>query len=295
MGIINTIRGYIARIKDDHVGAYASQAAYFIMLSFIPFIMLLISLIKYTPVTQEELQSAILSVFPPVFESFIHTILGEVFTKSFTIISVTAVAAIWSAARGLLAITNGLNSIYHVEETRNYFIMRIRSGFYTILFIIAIISSLVLLVFGNKIHTMLLMKAPFLARISGFIISIRTVGTLLVLTIVFVCMFKFLPNRKTKLSRQLPGAVVTAAAWTVFSFLFSIYVDYFSDLSYMYGSLTTIVIVMLWLYVCMYIILLGAEVNAYFEEKIQRMNHLAVSVFEKKEKETPENEQKSQE
>ena len=74
-----------------------------------------------------------------------------------------------------------------------------------------------------------------------------------------------LPNRKADLRSQLPGSILCALAWSVFSFGLSVYVDYFNGFS-MYGSLTTIALLMLWLYFCMYILMICAELNDVYEE-----------------------------
>ena len=99
-----------------------------------------------------------------------------------------------------------------------------------------------------------------------FVIRIRTVVTLVVLTVFWDIVYKFLPNRsnmaKTTLRKQLPGAVFTACGWLFLSFIFSVYLDVFTGFSNMYGSLTTIVLIMLCMYGCMYILLLGGEENA---------------------------------
>lgn len=108
-----------------------------------------------------------------------------------------------------------------------------------------------------------------------YIIKIRTVMTLAVLTVFWDLVYKYLPNRratqKTTLRKQLPGAVFTAWGWLLISFIFSIYLDIFEGFSDMYGSMTTIVLIMLWLYLCMYVILLGGEVNALLEKYLD--NH----------------------
>ena len=88
-------------------------------------------------------------------------------------------------------------------------------------------------------------------------------------------MYKFLPNRKATLKSQLPGAVISAVAWSVFSLCFSIYLDLFS-VANMYGSLTTLIMIMLWMYFCMFIFLLGAEINAYFEDRFRRLQQAAM-------------------
>ena len=68
--------------------------------------------------------------------------------------------------------------------------------------------------------------------------------------------------------KQLPGAVFAAIGWMVVSWVFSVYVDVFEGFSTMYGSLTTIVLIMLWMYFCMYCILIGGEFNVLMEGKI---------------------------
>ena len=82
--------------------------------------------------------------------------------------------------------------------------------------------------------------------------------------IFFMFIYKVLPNRTATFKSQLIGAVGCSAAWYVFSFGLSVYVDYFNGFS-LYGSLTTIFLLMFWLYISMYIFLVCAEVNNLFE------------------------------
>lgn len=98
---------------------------------------------------------------------------------------------------------------------------------------------------------------------------------MIVLIIIFLMIYKFLPNRNASFRSQLPGAVISAVAWSLFSLGFSIYLDVYDGFSNMYGSLTTIILILLWLYFCMYIMLIGAEINAYFEEKLREVHRMA--------------------
>ena len=132
-----TIMGFIDSMGRRHATAYAAQAAYFIILSFIPFMLLLMTSIKYTPLTREEVIRAIMHVCPEQFQGFIEGIVWEVYEKSLGVVPVSAVLALWSAGKGIQALTNGFNSIYQIKETRNYFITRIRAVFYTLVFILA--------------------------------------------------------------------------------------------------------------------------------------------------------------
>lgn len=269
-GIIFRIRKTMADMRTHHTGAYAAQAAYFFVLSLIPIFLLLLTMVQFTPVTRDDVLNAALRVFPDTVEPLIRSIVLQVYAQSGTIIPVTVVVALWSAGKGVLSVTNGLNCIYDNTETRNYFYLRIRATLYTVVFLLAIMLSLVLSVFGNSISVMLYEHLPFLSKVVDFIIRIRTALSLIVLTLFWDLVYRFLPNRsnrgRTTFRKQLPGAVFTACGWLLISFVFSVYLDIFTGFSSMYGSLTTIVLVMLWLYGCMYIILLGGEVNARLED-----------------------------
>lgn len=267
--IIKLVRGFLNAMQEDHVGAYAAQSAYFIMLSFIPFIILLLTLIRYTTLTRADIYTAAQMVFPDSMMGFVIDIINEVYSKTAVTISLSAITAAWSAGKGFLALMRGMNSVYDVEEQRNYVILRFRSAIYTIVFVISIILSLVVLVFGNSIHQAAVVHLPFLAVITGMILQMKDIVAIAFLTLVFMLLYKFVPNRKARLYSQAPGALFSSVCWYLFSIGFSLYVDYSPGFSNMYGSLTTIIMVMLWLYFCMYIILIGAEINSYFEEQFR--------------------------
>ena len=286
----NRIKGYAFRVMDvvssHHTGAYAAQAAYFFVLSMIPIILLLLTMVQFTSLTKDYIMNAVLQVFPTTVEGLIESIVDQVYSQSGTIIPITVLVALWSAGRGVLSITNGLNCVYESRETRNYVYLRIRASLYTVIFLVAIILSLVLSVFGNRIAIMLNQHFPVLVRLIDTVIRSRTLITLCILTLFWDTVYKYVPNRKnigkTTMKKQLPGAIFTACAWQVISFVFSIYLDIFTGFTTMYGSLTMIILIMLWLYMCMYVILLGGEVNALLQRAIKMFAH-------EKEEESSEN------
>ena len=277
----NRIKGYAFRVMDvvssHHTGAYAAQAAYFFVLSMIPIILLLLTMVQFTSLTKDYIMNAVLQAFPTTVEGLIESIVDQVYSQSGTIIPITVLVALWSAGRGVLSITNGLNCVYESRETRNYVYLRIRASLYTVIFLVAIILSLVLSVFGNRIAIMLNQHFPVLVRLIDTVIRSRTLITLGILTLFWDMVYKYLPNRKnigkTTMKKQLPGAIFTACAWQVISFIFSIYLDIFTGFTTMYGSLTMIILIMLWLYMCMYVILLGGEVNALLQRAIKMFAH----------------------
>ena len=279
---VKMVSGFLGAMRDDHVGAYAAQTAYFIMLSFFPFIILLVTLIRYTSITPADVYEAARAIFPASMDSFILSLINEVYSKTAVTVSVSAIVAAWSAGKGFLALMRGMNTIYNVEERRNYIILRLRSALYTVVFVIAIILSLVVRVFGKSIHGAAVEHMPFLAVVTGMIVRLKGIVGVCFLTVVFMLLYRFVPNRRARLLSQAPGALFSSVCWYLFSIGFSIYVEYSPGISNMYGSLTTIVLVMLWLYFCMYIILLGAEINSYFEDQFRRVAYYRQMLREQK-------------
>lgn len=266
---VDAVKGFLNRAFRDHVSAYAAQAAYFIILSFIPFILFLLTIVRYTPLTQMMVRQVIAEICPENFRGLVLSIVNEVYGKTSAVVPITLLLSLWSSGKGVQAITNGLNTIYHVEETRDWFTTRLWSVFYTFAFVVAVIVSLVLLVFGNSLQKSLTLWQPWLGRLIAQIIGARTLTAFLFLMAVFLALYKVLPNRKATFKSQMPGAFITAVAWMVFSYAFSLYYTFFPNTLNMYGSFATIILIMLWMYICMNIVLYGAEVNAYFENSFR--------------------------
>lgn len=266
----NKVLKVLAIISSHHTGAYAAQAAYFFMLSLIPIIILLITMVQFTTVSQEEVLEKVMQIFPTSVEGMVRSIVMEVYRQSGATISLSVIMVVWSAGKGVLSITSGLNCIYDNTETRNYVFLRLRASLYTVLFIVAIVLSLVLSGFGNSIALLVQKHVPVVAPFIDFIIQIRTHLNLVVLILFGAMVYKYLPNRKddakTTMRQQLPGALFSACGWLLLSMVFSIYLDIFKGFSSMYGSMTTIILIMIWLYMCMYVILLGGEMNAILEK-----------------------------
>jgi len=259
------IRIFLTKLREDSISAFASQAAFFIILSFFPFVMFLLTLLNYLPISAEDLRAFVIGIFPDTVSLFLNTVFAELIEKSSgTILSVTVIAALWSASRGMLALVRGLNAVYGHKETRNYFLIRGVSMLYTLGFATLLIVTLILLVFGNRLYEFIILRFPLMGDLALVIMSIRTLVAMAVLTIFFLFLYLIIPNRKSTILRELPGAILAAGGWLLFSFLFSFYIDNMKGYTYTYGSLTTLAVCMLWLYFCMYILFLGAEFNMLF-------------------------------
>ena len=267
--IIGNVMSFMGKCKRDKINAYSAQSAFFIILSLIPFLMVFSSLLQYTSVTEGTLLKIIERVMPEYIAPFLISLIDEVYNRSAGIISITAIVAIWSAAKGVQYMTDGLNSVNDLEETRNWLVLRMWAVVYTVIFLVAIVFTLLVIVFGNSLQKLALQYIPLLRHAVDLLAHFRGLIMLVMLIVFFDVIFTALPNKKLTFKSQLPGAAICGVAWYIFSIGVSIYVDYFNGFS-MYGSLTTIALIMLWLYFCMYIMMMSAEVNVIFNDSIRK-------------------------
>lgn len=257
------LRDFNWQMTKKNISAFAASTAFFLFLSMIPLLMALCAVLPYTTLTEDNLISAITQFTPDAMDAMVVRIVSDVYARSAGTITVFALVAIWSAAKAMLALIYGLNEVNDFEEKRNYFVLRTIACFYTVIILVAIVIALLVMVFGNVIVDILLADIPPLHIVVRFIMHFRFLVSWVILTFIFAMIYAFVPSRKLRFKQQLPGAAFAAVLWSAASFAFAVYVDHFNGFG-TYGSLTTVVILMLWFYMLMYILMIGAHINRYF-------------------------------
>ncbi len=255
-------------MSKKNISSFAASTAFFLFLSLIPALMLLCSIIPYTPLTEANLMSAATEISPDAMNSLLINIIRDVYDKSVGLVSASAIITLWSAGKGMLALMRGLNAVNAVEESRSYVVQRMVACLYTVLMLVAVILSLLIMVFGKSLVGIIVGVIPQTSYLFDLLIHFRTLLMWAVLTVVIALLYAYVPGTRLGFRMQLPGAVFAAVAWSVMTWAFSIYIDEFNGFN-TYGSLTTIIILMLWLYTAMYIILAGAYINRYFKPAFQ--------------------------
>lgn len=246
---------------------YAASATFWILISSVPFLMTLLAAIQFVPgLDKSSVQTLLIEATPdmPQFSSLIYSVTDNLFVQAPTaVLSLSVIATIWSASTGVYGIEQGIRKIYGTGRDAGYFKKRFAAIVFTLIFIAAILLTLILLVLGSSIQRLIDQYIPLLSALISFILSLKLLISAVFLFLVFMLFYRFMPGRAEQVRHQYPGALFAAGAWIVFSYLFSIYFTYFKNISYMYGSLGAIVLLMFWLYFTICIIFLGAELNAY--------------------------------
>jgi membrane protein len=176
-----------------------------------------------------------------------------------TVLSISAVAALWSSSRGMYSFVTGLNAIYDVKEDRGYVRTRLMSMGYTFAFLLVLILTLVLHVFGGDLLQML-QELPIPAFLLN-LLDLRVFVLLILQTALFCAMFMVLPNERNRLGESLPGALLASIGWQVFTNVYSIYSQKFTSYASIYGSVSVVALGMLWLYFCICIVFYGGVLN----------------------------------
>lgn len=259
----NMIQKIFTNMSNDHVSEFSAQCSYYTILSFIPFVILLITLIQYTNIDQQTLFDVVSKIIPSSMNEFVLGIVREVYSKSIGTISISIIFTLWSAGKGLFALTKGLHSVYKIngEKQKSMIYLRLMSIVETIIFIVLIMIGLVLLVFGNSLKSIIQNHFGVFENFNTFLQVLTEIGFIFVTFIIFLFLYKFMPKHKVTFKSQIPGAIFGAVALNVISFVFSRYLDIFKGFSITYGSLTTLMLVMMWTYSCFYSLFLGAELN----------------------------------
>ena len=261
MRIYRILRGFGRQMSRANVNAYAASTAFFLFLSLIPMLMLICSILPYTPIKKSDIITAV-TLLPQTLSPLLTSLIQSIYDSTFGVMSIAAIVTVWSAGKGVLALMRGLNAMNGVVEDRNYVLQRIIASFYLIIFLITIIFLLIVMVFGNLFADTIVRHVPQMEDLFALLLHFRGLFSWCMMTLIFAVMYTYIPNCKLKFSHQIPGAVFSATTWNSFSWGFSMYIQQFNGFD-MYGSLTTIVIVMLWLYFCFYLFLIGAHINRF--------------------------------
>ena len=259
------LKRFNRKLRHDDISVYASGIAFFLFLSLIPLLFLICFLIPYTPLSEADLMIACMKIVPKQMNPWMIGLISQIYDRPRGVLPVTVLLTVWSAGKGMLALMRALNQINDVMEERGYFRLRIMASFYTIVMLLVLIVTFVLGVFGKNILQWLVeMTIGIVELRTGLISMVSFLVMITVSVIAFSGIYTYIPNRKMTFIRQIPGAVFVASSWSVFTYGFSIYIEYFSGFT-AYGTLGTIVLFLFWMYFCSYIMLMGAVINWFCE------------------------------
>ena len=263
-----SVRRALDEIKRDKVTVYAAQASFFVLTSAVPFISILVAIASiFLPETFDFSLYGIPSDVSAAagdntsgVGGIVSLLLSEIKTApGVSLVSFSAVTTLWTASHGINAIRSGIESVYHVESGKGYVASSLVSLATTLLFIITLTLLSAFLLFGDSLLSLIG------GKLSEVIGSLRVPFLGFVMVLLFTAIYFYSARGSGSVRHSFfshsPGALFSSVGWLVFSFIYSYYITNFPGASRVYGSFAAVCLIMLWIYFCMIILLLGAELN----------------------------------
>ncbi len=271
---VTTANGFakelITRIKKVDVTGLGSQLAFFFLLALFPLLIFIFTLLPYLDLDQSQIFLFIREYAPASVASLIEDTVGEVLNnRNGGLLSIGALATVWSASKGMNALTKALNRSYFTEESRSFVLARSMSVVFTVMLIAVLVVALVLPVFGEQIGVL---AFSYFGLEEGFL---KMWGKLrwgippVLIFSVFSLIYWLVPDLKIRLRSVIPGAAIATIGWILTSLGFSFYVSNYGSYANTYGSIGAIIVLMMWLYLSAIILMLGGQINAVVSERAE--------------------------
>lgn len=266
--LLQKIRRLALWLRPMQIPLHSARTSFFLILSLFPSLLLLLGLLRYTSYGADELLALLDGLLPHSLIGIVEALVNASYRHSSgMVISVSVLAALWSASKGTYGLLEGLNAVYGITEHRGYWRSRSISVFYTFLFLLALVLTLVLHVFGNTVLDFLQMTTIPALMLVMRLVDLKFILLLVLQTALFTVLYALLPGRRNRLRRCIPGALVASLCWSVYSGLFSIYVAHFASYTNIFGSIYALALGMLWLYFCIGILFYGGAFNRWLMER----------------------------
>jgi membrane protein len=261
--MVKDIKNLAFRFRDDEVLALASQLAYSLIFSFFPFLIFLMTLVGYSPISSGEVLSGLNRILPyEALELIKNTIIEVVETKNGHLLSLSLVITLWTSSGGFNAVIRGLNKAYDESEHRSIFKVQLMAILCTVGVALVIIITILLLVFGQMLGRFLAIRLGFSYQFQVTWDAVRYIIILLSTIFIFAALYLYTPCRRLTWFEVIPGAIFSTIGLIVVSIGFAFYVNNFGNYSRLYGSIGAVIVLLTWLFLLAIIIIMGGELNA---------------------------------
>ena len=267
--IYDAVDDFSRGLGRRRITTFSAACAYYLFVSLVPMIMLVVSLIRYTPLTEAVVLQAVSDYVPDQLYTILETIVNSIYRGGGAALTVSIVLTIWSASKSMKALMRGMDSVYDAERHEDFFVFSLRACVYMVVFILLLLISLLVMVYGGEILQLLYNILPHGGAVDwlfGLTRYLRYIVVLALLALVFSFTYWRMPARSLPYRAQWTGAVFCAVSWSAFSFIFSAYVSVSNQFG-AYGVIGTVMVAMIWVYYCFYFLLLGGYINHFIARK----------------------------
>jgi membrane protein len=252
-----------------NVAGISAQMAYYILLAFIPMLIMILNLIGQIPnLSADFVYTVLQEMLPQVSYDFIISNIEGIMSSSSSTTIYFFVISFYFASMGSRAFIIGINRAYHLKENRSIVVIYLLSFLFTLLFLLAVLISMTFLVFGGRLLSLLFNFIHFTSFHQQLINIFMYSFSIIMFLIIFSLLYKFSPNDYLPYIATVPGAFFSTTMTLILSNIFGILVNNSSKYTILFGNLGGMFALLVWLYLICFIIVIGGEINAllYYEQ-----------------------------
>ena len=252
-------------LMEGAITTRASSLAFNFFLAFFPSIIVFLTIIPYIPVTglQETLMELLNVVLPPSTNEITFNALDDIINNTRGgLLSIGFLLALYFSTNGINSLIEAFNASYHIKENRPIIQQRILSLGLTLLLSFMLIIAMGLIIFGKFVVSYLNEYKLITQYAGGLILYGKWFTILLVLLLGISILFHLGPSIKSKWKLFTPGSILATLGIIITSIGFNYYINHFSQYNKIYGSIGTLMIILIWMYFNSIILLTGFELNA---------------------------------
>ena len=272
MSLYEVLRFFIQGLFEGFITTRASAISFSFFLALFPFSIFLLTVIAYIPIDnfQEELMFLISKVVPPnSFQAIEATIDDILSIRRGDLLSLGFLLALFFANNGVNAILTGFYQSYHKVELRNLFGQYGVSLGLTIALSTLFITSVALIIF-SEVGISRLEDLRIVSNFSSnLLFAVRFIIIVLLVFLSLSLLFYYGPASQKTYRFISPGGILATVLLFVTSYAFSYYVSNFASYNKLYGSIGTLLVILLWIWVNSLAILIGFELNASISEALK--------------------------
>lgn len=258
---IDFIKRFSNGIVKYNISAHAAASAFYMFLSLVPFFAALTAILPLTGYSSDALLALIEEYIPAELMSLISDVVSDIYYAGDAVLPISLAISLWLASRAFSSLIRGIENITDTPHYASFLKRSLRALVYTGVVMLVLITLPTILAFSEKIAELI-----SFSKVLSFLHRFRFILVIIILTLLFTAIYHWTPNMKLKIKELFPGGAAAAIVWYAFSWLFSFFIRYGRSYS-IYGSLAAIVISLLWMYWCMFIVLLGAYLDIFIYRK----------------------------
>ena len=253
------LKKLIKVLQKPEMNILPGNMAFYFVLALIPLLTIIILVASYFSISIDLVADLVKDIFPnKVADTIILLISGKGFDTNIGIFNIVAFAV---ATNGTYSIITASNTLYKVDEN-DVLKDRIKSVLILIIIVILLFFLLLVPILGGQILSLLESIEIFDGKLMFIYDLVKWPISFLIIYFNIKLIYAISPSKQIPSNETTYGAFFTTVIWVISTVVFSYYVTYFAKYDVLYGNLSTIIMLMIWIYVLCYVFVLGMAINA---------------------------------